>query len=134
MIRVGVVGCGRVAQQRHLPIVANLPEAELVAICDVDGDTRRRLSQQYNLKLCFDDYSDLVNEDSVYAVMIATPTQFHVDVGVAALEAGKHVIIEKPLALGLDEIDRLEVAAQSAQKTVAVAMNSRWHRLSREAR
>jgi predicted dehydrogenase len=134
MIRVGIVGCGRVAQQRHLPVVAGLPEADLVAICDVDGDTRQRLSQQYSLKLSFDDYRELVTNDAVDAVMIATPTQYHVDVGVAALEAGKHVIIEKPLALGLDEIDRLDAAAKDSQKTVAVAMNSRWHRLSRDAR
>jgi len=134
MIRVGVVGCGRVAQQRHLPIIADLPEAELVAICDVDGDTRQRLSQQFGLQFSFEDYRDLIAHDTVDAVMIATPTQYHVDVGVAALEAGKNVIIEKPLALGLDEIDQLEAAAKDSQMTVVVAMNSRWHRLSRAAR
>ena len=73
MIRVGVVGCGRVAQQRHLPIIAGLPEAELVAICDVDGDTRQRLSQQFGLQFSFEDYRDLVAQDAVDAVMSATP-------------------------------------------------------------
>ena len=134
MIRVGVVGCGRVAQQHHLPIIASLPEAELVAVCDVDGETRKRLVQQYGLRASFEHYQDLVALDELDALMVAAPTQFHAEVGVAALEAGKHVMIEKPLALGLDEVDRLETAAQAAQKTVAVGMNSRWHRLARAAR
>ncbi len=133
MIRVGVVGCGRVAQQKHLPIIASLPEAELVAVCDLDRATRERLVEQYGLRASFENFHELVAHDAVDAVMVAVPTQFHADVGVAALEAGKHVMIEKPLALGLDEVDRLEAAAKSAQKTVAVAMNSRWHRLSRAA-
>ena len=134
MISVGVVGCGRVAQQRHLPIIAGLPDAELVAICDVDGETRERLAREYGLQASFEDYRDLVAYDAVDAVMVAAPTQFHAAVGVAALQAGKHVIIEKPLALGLDEVDRLEAAANGAKKTVAVAMNSRWNRLARAAR
>jgi predicted dehydrogenase len=134
LIRVGVVGCGRVAQQRHLPIIASLPESELVAVCDVDDETRERLVEQYGLQASFQDYQELVAHDAVDAVMVAAPTQFHAQVGVAALEAGKHLMIEKPIALGLDQVDQLEAAAKSAQKTVMVAMNSRWHRLSRAAR
>ena len=86
MIRIGVIGCGRVAQQRHLPTVADIADAELVAICDADADTRHRLSQQFGLQSSYEDYRDLVNDDAVDAVMIATPTQYHADIGVAALE------------------------------------------------
>lgn len=118
----------------HLSLIRDLPETELVAICEVDEGTRHRLAQQYGLQASFEHYQDLVAHDAVDAVLVATPTQFHAQVGVAALEAGKHVLIEKPLALGLDEIDEMEAAAKRSKKTAMVAMNSRWHRLSRAAR
>jgi myo-inositol 2-dehydrogenase / D-chiro-inositol 1-dehydrogenase len=134
VVRVGVVGCGRVAQQRHLPVIHGLATTDLVAIADVSEETRNALIEQYGLDSAFSDYRELVTSDSVDAVMIAAPTQLHAEVGVAALEAGKHVMIEKPLALSLDDVDALEAAAEGTDRVVAVAMNSRWHRLTREAR
>ena len=134
VIRVGVVGCGRVAQQRHLPIIADLPGTELVAVSDLDAETREKVAEKYSLKEIYEDYQELVVSKTLDAVMIATPTQFHAKVAVAALRADKHVMIEKPLALSLDEVDQLETAAAQSSRSVAVAMNSRWHRLIREAR
>jgi predicted dehydrogenase len=134
VIRVGVVGCGRVAQQRHLPIIASLPDTKLVAVSDVDAETRKKVAERYGVSQVYEDYRKLVASEVVDAVMVATPTQFHAEVGIAALRAGKHVMIEKPLALSLDEVDQLEAAALESRKAVAVAMNSRWHRLIREAR
>ncbi len=133
IVRVGVVGCGRVAQQRHLPIVVDLAGAELVAVSDVDAKTRSKLVEEYGVK-AYEDYRELVASETLDAVMVAAPTQFHAEIGAAALNAGKHVMIEKPVALSLDEVDQLESAAAASGKTVAVAMNSRWHRLTREAR
>ena len=133
-LRIGVVGCGRVAQQRHIPIIGDMPQAELRALADVDDKTLNRLARQYGVESAYTDYRELVGSDAIDAVMVAAPTQFHAEVGVAALNAGKHVMIEKPLALSIDEVEKLEAAAAASGKTVAVAMNSRWHRLTREAR
>ncbi len=133
-IGVGVVGCGRVAQQRHLPLLGELGGARLVAVSDTDAGTRDKLAGQYGLKGVYEDYRDLISDDAVGAVMIAAPTQFHAEVGVAALQAGKHLMIEKPVTLSLDELDQLEAAEAASGKVVVVAMNSRWHRLTREAR
>ena len=110
VIRVGVIGCGRVAQQRHLPIITDLPGTELVAISDVDAETRTKLVEQYDLEKAYEDYRELISSENLDAVMIATPTQYHAEVGVAALMADKHVMIEKPVALSLDEVDQLEAA------------------------
>lgn len=132
--RVGVIGCGRVAQQRHLPMIAELAGAELVAVSDVNAETRSKLAEQYGLKETYEDFRDLVASDSVDAVMVAAPTEFHAEAGLAALNAGKHVMIEKPVAVSLDEVESLEAAAEASGKTAAVAMNSRWHRLTRRAR
>ena len=133
VIRVGVVGCGRVVQQRHLPIATDLAGAELVAVSDVDAETRSRIAEEYGVK-AHEDYRELVASETLDAAVVAAPTQFHAEVGVAALNAGKHVMIEKPVALSLDEVDQLDAAAAASAKTVSVAMNSRWHRLAREAR
>lgn len=134
VVRIGVVGCGRVAQQRHLPTVRSLAGAELVAVSDVDADRRSRLADEYGLNEAYEHYAQLIASPAVDAVMVATPTQFHAEVGVAALRAGKHVMIEKPVALSMTEVDELEAAATDSGRTSAVAMNSRWHRLTREAR
>ena len=133
-LRVGVIGCGRVARDRHVPIAASMEGVELKAICDISPETRSALKEQYGLDEVHDSYQTLLDLDSVDAVMIATPTEYHAEIGLAALAADKHVMIEKPLALSLSDVDRLEEAAAQHGKTVAVAMNSRWHRLVREAR
>ena len=133
-IGVGVIGCGRVAQQRHLPIIHGMAETKLVGVFDVDPETRKKAAERYNLADVYENYRQLVASEQIDAIVVTTPTQFHAEVAVAALSAGKHVIIEKPLALSLDEVDQLEAAAAAAGRIVAVAMNSRWHRLARQAR
>ena len=134
VIGVGVIGCGRVAQQRHLPIIRSMPETKLVSVFDVHPETRKKVAERYNLDDAYEDYRQLVASEQIDAVVVTTPTQFHAEVAIAALSAGKHVMIEKPLALSLDEVDQLEAAAAAAGRIVAVAMNSRWHRLARQAR
>ena len=134
VIGVGVIGCGRVAQQRHLPVIRSMPETKLVGVFDVHPETRKKVAERYNLDDMYEDYRQLVASEQIDAVVVTTPTQFHAEVAIAALSAGKHVVIEKPLALSLDEVDQLETAAAAAGRIAAVAMNSRWHRLARQAR
>jgi predicted dehydrogenase len=80
------------------------------------------------------DYRVLLEDSTIEAIAICVPAQFHVEIALAALDAGKHVFIEKPLALTLEECDRLIEGAAGVPLKVMLGFNTRWHRLAREAR
>jgi myo-inositol 2-dehydrogenase/D-chiro-inositol 1-dehydrogenase len=134
LVKLGLVGCGNVAEYRHLPALRSIKNAEVVAVADINADRLERVADKFHVENRYADYRALVSDPGVEAVAICTTTQLHVEIALAALDAEKHVLLEKPLALSLDEADRLiERAAQSRRK-VMVGFNLRWHRLVRQAR
>jgi myo-inositol 2-dehydrogenase/D-chiro-inositol 1-dehydrogenase len=133
-VKLGVIGCGNVAENRHLPALQSLQDAEVVAVADTNADCLKRVADKFHIEKRHADFRALLGDPVVEAVAVCVPAQFHVEVALVALDAGKHLFIEKPLALSLDECDRLiERAAQSPYK-VMVGFNMRWHRLVRQAR
>ncbi|HMF54806.1 MAG TPA: Gfo/Idh/MocA family oxidoreductase [Pyrinomonadaceae bacterium] len=135
MIRLGVIGCGGVTEQRHLPALRQVSGVKVVALADIDSARLERVAEQFGVARRYTAYSDLIESNDVDAVAVCVPPRFHAEIALATLEAGKHVLIEKPLALNLSECDLLSVraTAHSALK-VMVGFNMRWHRLVREAR
>lgn len=133
-IRLGIIGCGRVAEERHLPPLLSLPEFRVVATADLDSVRCDRLAQRLGAALKCNDYRAVLDRSDVDAVAVLTPTSSHAEVGIAALEAGKHVLVEKPLALTLADCDRFIAAERHSRCTVVVGFNLRWHRLVRRAR
>lgn len=99
MIKVGVIGLGTVAQLMHLPILSDLPELfEITAVSDVSQSLTEYISRKYHAKKFKSPY-DLVKDPEVQAVFILSPDQYHAEYGKAAILAGKHVFIEKPVTL-----------------------------------
>jgi predicted dehydrogenase len=134
-VRVGFVGCGRVTETRHLVALARVRSVEAVALADVDAARLSRVADAYGVARRYDDWRALVADASVEAVAVCVPPALHAEVAVAALEAGKHVFVEKPLALSPDECEVLADAAEhAAGLKVMVGFNMRRHRLVREAR
>ena len=134
MIRLGIIGCGRVAEERHLPSLRRLPQIRVVATADLDPWRSSRLADRFGAAHRLSDYRALLDLTDVDAVAVLTPTQSHAEIGMAALDAGKHVLVEKPLALNLAECDRLIARAARSNRRVVVGFNLRWHRLVRRAR
>jgi myo-inositol 2-dehydrogenase/D-chiro-inositol 1-dehydrogenase len=134
-IRLGIVGCGGVTEQRHLPALRRVRGIEVRALADSDSARLERVAAQFGVARSYGDYRELIERAEVDAVAVCVPPQLHAMVALAALEAGKHVLIEKPLALSLAECDLLLESSQarSALK-VMLGFNLRWHRLVREAR
>ena len=133
-VRVGLIGCGRVALERHLPALESLSSARVVAVADVDANQLAMVADRFQIVRRATDFRTLVDDPEIDALAVCVPAQRHVVVALAALGAGKHLLIEKPLALDLDECDLLiEKAAESISK-VTVGFNLRWHRLLREGR
>lgn len=117
-VRVGVIGTGAIAQIMHLPYLGELDDRfTLAALCDVSPGTLEAVAERYHVprQACFTDYRELCESDLVDAVLIC-PSGSHVPAAIAALQAGKHALIEKPLCYRLDEADRFVEAAREARR------------------
>jgi predicted dehydrogenase len=132
-LKLGFIGCGGVAERGHLPALQHLPDADIVALADINPGRLTQLADRFHIKNRYADFRALLCDPAIEAVAVCVPPQFHAQVALAALEAGKHLFIEKPLALDLTESDQLiERAARSSVKTM-VGFNLRWHRLVQHA-
>jgi predicted dehydrogenase len=132
-LRVGVVGCGFAARRHHLPSIDALPELRAVALADSDPAALARAAAGRDVST-HADAAPLLDDPGVDVVAVCTPPASHADVAVAALGAGKHVLVEKPLAVGLDEAAAMLDAARVADGLATVGLVYRWHRLYRMAR
>ncbi len=133
-INIGIVGCGRATTVLHLPALQFVPGAKVVALADPDREALHRASKLIAVKQCVSDYRVLLDNPGIEAIAICVPAQFHVEIALAALDAGKHLFIEKPLALTIEECDRLIERAANLPLKIMLGFNTRWHRLAREAR
>lgn len=107
MIKVGVIGAGTVAQLMHLPILSDLFDMyKIVAVSDISPSLVDFIGKKYGVKTYNSPY-ELVRDDEVEAVFVLSPDQYHVDYALAAMEAGKHIFIEKPAALCPQELEKL---------------------------
>jgi predicted dehydrogenase len=134
IVRIGIIGCGRGAQSHHLPVLCRLPEFEVVAAADLDPRVLQSVAGRFGIPNCFADWREMLRSGDIEAIAVATPTASHCEIGLAALRTGRHLFMEKPLALNLEECDRLIDAAAGAGMKAVVALNSRWHKLVLRAR
>jgi predicted dehydrogenase len=125
-VRIGVVGAGAIAQLAHLPVLAKMRGAQLVALCDNDGPKARALADRFDVPDVFTDIEDLLEFDDLDAVVIATPNHLHEPHVLSALAAGVHVLCERPLSLTSKGVDRILAAATRADRMVHVANNHRF--------
>lgn len=123
-LRVGVIGAG-LWGSHHARVFATLPETELAAVCDMDAARAERLREESGAALGFTDYRRLLEDRSIGAVSVATPDFTHTPIILAALEAGKHVLAEKPLATTLEEAEAISAAAARAPGLLMVDFHNR---------
>ena len=136
-LRIGIVGCGRAAAVLHAPALARVPGTAVVALADPDPDRLVELGGRCRGAAAYDDYRRLLDDQRVDLVAVCVPATLHAQVAVGALHAGKHVLIEKPLALSLEDCERIAAEARRAEATgvrSAVGFNLRSHRLLRQAK
>lgn len=122
-LRVGVIGCG--AGLFHLEGYSQDPRVKIVALAGLDTDRCTSLAERFNVPNVYRDYQDLLAQDDIDAVSIAVPNFLHKPVAIAALEAGKHVLIEKPLARNEAEGQAMVEAAEKAGKILAISFQRR---------
>jgi len=128
------MGCGRIAQLVHLNLLTRLPGAELVALAEPNLEQRERASQRAPGAVVFTDYKELLEMPEVEAVVICLPNALHAQAAVAAMERGKHVYLEKPLASGLSEARRVLAAWRRADVIGMIGFNLRFNALYQAVR
>ena len=139
-VRIGVVGCGEVAQRVYLPEFHRLNDkAALVAVCDRVEERARAAQQRFGARTYYTDLERFLRESDAEIVVNLTPHKAHVPVSMAALEAGRHVYTEKPLAQSVDDATQLIETARAhhvklacAPVTLLLPTAQRWQHLLRE--
>ena len=125
-LRAALVGVGRIADMHYLGY-SSAPMAELVAICDTDPAPLRRRAAEWGVEKTYTSFDELLNDTDVDAVDIITPHYLHAPMTIAALESGKHVTVQKPMALTIAEADAMIEAAERAGRLLRVIDNYRFH-------
>ncbi|MBE5807242.1 MAG: Gfo/Idh/MocA family oxidoreductase [Clostridiales bacterium] len=133
IIRVGVVGGGAIAQHRHLPEYAANPNAEIAGILDFNRARMEDLCEQYDAKV-YADYDEMLADPSIDAISVCTPNFTHAETTIKALEAGKHALCEKPMALSLTETRAMLKAAERSGKVLMIGHNQRLIKAHLKAR
>ena len=124
-LRVGLVGCGAIARRSHLPGL-RAAGAEVVAFASRSLASAEAAAGDWGSGNVFPDWRALIDDPGVEAVDVCSPNRSHAEVAVAAAEAGKHVLVEKPMACTLEEADRMIAAAGQSGVVLAVAHNMRF--------
>ena len=123
-IKVGIIGCGKIAQVRHIPEYAANPHAEVYGFYDINLDRAEALAKQYGGK-AYASYEELLADPEIEAVSVCAANHVHAEISVAALKAGKHVLCEKPMAVTLEECEAMVAAAEEAGKYLMIGQNQR---------
>ena len=116
-LQVGVIGCGSIAHA-HIPAIQAAPEVEIAGVFDRDPARSAALASQHGIGIVYGSWDELLRDDEVDVVAVLLPHQAHHDIAIAALEAGKHVMCEKPLATTLAECDAMIAAARRAGRAL----------------
>lgn len=125
MLKLAIVGAG-VWGDTHAGIFAEHPGAENVAVCDKNEKLAAAVAQKYGIKEVYTDYREMLTKSGCDAVSIVTPDHLHADIAVACAEAGKDMLIEKPIATTREDVHRIVDAANRHKVRVMVDLHNRW--------
>lgn len=132
-VNVGMIGCGGIAMGKHLPSLAKIPEAQVVAFFDVAPDRAHDAKNKFGTHdaRVYHDVYELLRDHDVHVVHVCTPNDTHAEISIAALEAGKHVLCEKPMAKTADDARRMLETSQRTGKKLSIAYQNRFRADSR---
>ncbi|MCS7460820.1 Gfo/Idh/MocA family oxidoreductase [Paenibacillus doosanensis] len=127
-LKVAIIGCGGIANGKHLPSLAKLDQVELVAFCDIVLERAQKAADKYGVvgAKVYENYLELLNDASIDVVHVCTPNDSHADISIAALESGKHVMCEKPMAKTAADARRMVEAAKRSGKKLTIGYNNRF--------
>lgn len=127
-VRIGIIGCGGIANGKHMPSLSKLPDVEMIAFCDIVVERAEKAAREYGVDgaKVYEDYHELLAREDIDVVHVLTPNREHSQITVDALHAGKHVMCEKPMAINTAEAKRMLDAAKETGKKLTIGYQSRF--------
>ncbi|WP_058486625.1 Gfo/Idh/MocA family protein [Defluviitalea phaphyphila] len=127
-IKVGVIGCGGIANGKHLPAIKRNGNMKIVAFCDIIKERAEKAKKEYGTSdaRVYTDYKELVKEKDIQAVYVLTPNKSHAYISIAAMEAGKHVMCEKPMAKTYEDAKKMVETAKKTGKILTIGYQNRF--------
>ncbi|WP_299464584.1 Gfo/Idh/MocA family oxidoreductase [uncultured Gimesia sp.] len=132
-LRLALIGCGHIAQKRHLPILRNMRGVQLVAVADTDPRNLSLVAGQYKVPNCYENHSALLENPGIDAVLVSTPPASHFAHTRDVLESGRHLYVDSPLALSVEDCEELIELGNRTKSVATVGMNLRYHSLIQRA-
>ncbi len=127
-VRIGIIGCGGIANNKHMPSLAKLPQVEMVAFCDIVEEPAQKAAKDFGTPDAkwYTDYKELLERKDIDVVHVLTPNRQHSFITVDALESGKHVMCEKPMAINSAEAKKMLDAAKRTGKKLTIGYQNRY--------
>lgn len=132
-MKVGIIGCGGIANGKHLPAIKAVGNIEIVAVCDIIEERAIKAKEEYGTEQTkvFTDYKELLKLEEIVSVYVLTPNRSHSIISVDALNAGKNVMCEKPMAINTEEAQKMVDAAKKTGKILTIGYQNRYRPDSR---
>ena len=126
-IKIGIIGCGGIANGKHMPSLKKLDNAEMVAFCDIIEERAQKAAEEYGAEgaKVYTDYKELLKDETIDVIHVCTPNRSHSFITVDSLEAGKHVMCEKPMAKTYAEAKEMLEAAKRTGKKLTIGYQIR---------
>lgn len=126
-LRIGIIGCGGIANGKHMPSLKALNRVDMVAFCDIIKEKAEKAAAEYGTPEAkvYTDYQELLKDKTIDVVHVCTPNRSHAEISIAALYAGKHVMCEKPMAKTAADARRMVEAARASGKKLTIGYQHR---------
>ncbi len=127
-VKVGIIGCGGIANNKHMPALTKLDHVEMVAFCDIVEEKAKEACEKFGSEGAkfYTDYNELLKDKSIVAVHVCTPNKSHKDISIAAMESDKHVLCEKPMAKTAADARTMVEVAKKTGKILSVGYQNRY--------
>ena len=136
IVNIGIIGCGGIAEGKHMPSLKTLPNVRMVAFCDLIREKAEAAAKEFGTEdaKVYTDYKELLKDESIEVVHVLTPNKSHANITIDALYAGKHVMCEKPMAKSADDAKRMLEAAKATGKKLTIGYQHRHKPTARYAK
>mgnify|MGYP006294614871 CR=1 FL=1 len=132
-LKFGIIGAGSIVRYRHLPETSMNVHSEVNAVCDIVEPRAQEMARKYHCK-AYTDYQEMLLDPDLDAIIVAATNTTHAEMSIAALEAGKHVLCEKPMATSLEDARKMIEAAEKSNKKLMIAHNQRLEPANKKAK
>ena len=133
MVKVGIIGCGKIAQVRHIPEYLDNPNAKLTGLYDLNLQRAKELAEKHDCK-SYESVEEMLADPEIDAVSVCVANHVHAEITIAALKAGKHVLCEKPMATKLKDCQMMVDTAEQMSKKLMIGQNQRFAKAHAEAK